>query len=186
MSTEDNRPARRPQATLIGDADAAPEQRRLAAAVGALVANLGITLVTGGRGGVMEAACRAALAAGGTTIGILPSTQMDEANRWCSIVIPTGLGHARNAVTALAGDLVIVIGGGAGTLAEIAFAWLYGRPIITLAGSGGWADEAARHAPDARRTSTITTCADLAALEPAIRQICEARGLPLAAQSGPA
>jgi uncharacterized protein (TIGR00725 family) len=187
VDAEGNRPttARRPQATLIGDSDAAPEQRRLAAAVGGLVADLGMTLVTGGRGGVMEAACRAAVAAGGTTIGILPSAQMDEANRWCSIVIPTGLDHARNAITALAGDLMIVIGGGAGTLSEIAFAWLYGRPIMTLAGSGGWADEAVRHAPDARRTSTITACADLAALEAAIRQICNARGLPLAARSEP-
>lgn len=183
-----NRPptARRPQAALIGDSDATPEQQRLAAAVGELVAQLGMTLVTGGRGGVMEAACRAAVTAGGTTIGILPSAQMEEANRWCSIVIPTGLGQARNAITALAGDLLIVIGGGAGTLSEIAFAWLYGRPIMALAGSGGWADGAIRQAPDARRTSTITACADLAALETAIREVCAARGLLLAARSDPA
>ena len=60
------------------------------------------------------------------------------------------------------------------------------EPATATDDDPGWADEAARHAPDARRTSTITTCADLAALEAAIRQVCEARGLPLAAQSVPA
>lgn len=173
---------RRPQATLIGDSDAAPAQLRLAEAVGALIARLGMTLITGGRGGVMEAASRAATAAGGLTIGILPSAQMDDANRWCDVVIPTGMGHARNAITALAGDLVIVIGGGAGTLSEIAFAWLYGRPILTLPGSGGWAAGVAQHAPDTRSTSIIIPCADPAALEAAIRQVCKARDLPLAGE----
>jgi hypothetical protein len=170
---------RPPQAVLIGDSDAEPEQLRCAAAVGTLIARLGMTLITGGRGGVMEAASRAATAAGGTTVGIVPSTQMDEANPWCRIVIPTGLGHARNAITALAGDVVIVIGGGAGTLSEIALAWIHARPILTLAGSGGWADAAVGQPPDARRSSTVTACADLTALEAAIRQVCGARGLPL-------
>jgi uncharacterized protein (TIGR00725 family) len=171
---------RRAQAVLIGDADAAPEQLRCAAAVGTLIAQLGMTLITGGRGGVMEAASRAAIAAGGTTVGIVPSTELDEANAWCGIVIPTGLGHARNAVTALAGDVVIVIGGGAGTLSELALAWIHARPILTLAGSGGWADGAVEHPPDGRRSSTVTACADLRGLETAIRRVCRARGLPLA------
>jgi uncharacterized protein (TIGR00725 family) len=172
--------ARRAQAVVIGESSAGAEQLRLAEAVGALLARLGMTLVTGGCGGVMEAACRGAASAGATTIGIVPSTQMDAANPWCSVVIPTGLGHARNAVTALAGDLVIVIGGGAGTLSEIALAWIHGRPILTLAGSGGWADATAVQPPDMRNTSTITRCADLAALEASIRQICRERALPLA------
>ena len=171
---------RRPQAALIGDSDAGPDSLRLAEAVGELLARLGMTLVTGGRGGVMEAASRGAAAAGATTVGIVPSTQMDEANPWCSVVLPTGLGHARNALTALAGDLVIVIGGGAGTLSEIAYAWIHGRPILALAGTGGWADTAVLHPPDARNTSTITPCADLAALEAAIRRVCRERGLVLA------
>ena len=157
---------------MIGESSAAPEQLQLAEAVGALVARLGLTLISGGSGGVMEAACRGAANAGATTIGIVPSTRLEDANPWCSVVIPTGLGHARNAVTALAGDLVIVIGGGAGTLSEIAFAWIHGRPILTLAGSGGWADAVADHPPDARSSSNITRCADLEALEAAIRRVC--------------
>ncbi len=172
---------RRPQAVLIGDSDAAPDVLRLAEAVGALLARLAMTLVTGGRGGVMDAANRGAAAGGATTVGIVPSTDMREANPWCSVVLPTGLGHARNALTALAGDLVIVIGGGAGTLSEIAFAWIYGRPILAVAGSGGWADTAVEQPPDARNTSTITQCSDLAALEAAIRRVCRERGLALAA-----
>jgi len=167
---------RRAQAVVIGESAAGPEQLRLAEAVGALVARLGLTLITGGRDGVMEAASRGAAAAGGTTVGIVPSTRMDEANPWCTVVIPTGLGHARNAVTALAGDVVIVIGGGAGTLSEIALAWIHARPILTLAGSGGWADAAATHPPDARGTSTIIRCADLDALEAALRRLCRERG----------
>ena len=162
---------RRAQVLVIGDSDAEPEQLRLAEAVGALIAQLGLTLVTGGRGGVMEAASRAAATAGATTVSIVPSTGLGDANPWSTVVIPTGLGHARNAVTALAGDVVIVIGGGAGTLSEIAFAWMHGRPILTLAGSGGWADRAAAHPPDGRQSSTITPCHDLAALEAALQHL---------------
>ena len=171
---------RRPQALVIGDGDAGPDQLRLAEAVGGLVARLGMTLVTGGRSGVMEAASRGAAQAGATTVSILPSTQMDEANPWSTVVVPTGLGHARNAVTALAGDVVIVIGGGAGTMSEIAFAWIHGRPILAMQGSGGWADTAAAHSPDGRQSATVTACPDLPSLESAIRRLCDERGLALA------
>jgi len=170
---------RRPQATVIGDSDCPPAILELAASIGELLARLGVTVITGGRGGVMEAANRGAVRAGGISIGILPSSQLSDANTGCEVVIPTGLGHARNAITALAGDFVIVIGGGAGTLSEIAFAWIHARPIMTLTGSGGWADAIAQRPPDLRASSTITPCADLAALEAAIRLVCAERGLPL-------
>jgi uncharacterized protein (TIGR00725 family) len=163
---------RRSQVVVVGDSDAGPEQMRLAESVGALVGRLGLTLVTGGRGGVMEAASRGAAQAGAITVSIVPSASFDDANAWSSVVIPTGLGHARNAVTALAGDVVVVIGGGAGTLSEIAFAWIHGRPIFALGGSGGWAEACISRPPDARHTSTITQCVDLADLEAAIRRVC--------------
>lgn len=170
---------RRPQATVIGDSDCPPAILDLAASIGALLARLGVTVITGGRGGVMAAANRGAIRAGGISIGIVPSTQLSDGNAGCDVVIPTGLGHARNAITALAGDFVIVIGGGAGTLSEIAFAWIHARPIMTLTGSGGWADAIAQQPPDLRASSTIIPCADLAALEAAIRSLCAERGLPL-------
>ena len=119
---------------MIGDGDAGPDQLRLAEAVGGLVARLGMTLVTGGRGGVMEAASRGAAQAGATTVSILPSTQMDEANPWSTVVVPTGLGHARNAVTALAGACRDRHRRRRGTMSEIAFAWIHGRPILVHAG----------------------------------------------------
>jgi uncharacterized protein (TIGR00725 family) len=104
-------------------------------------------------------------------VGIVPSTALAEGNRWCSVVIPTGLGHARNALTALAGDVVVAIGGGAGTLSEIAFAWMYGRPIVVVEGSGGWADALAGRGIDARRSSTITSVADPAACAAVLRRL---------------
>jgi len=165
-------PVRRaPQAVVIGDAVAPPRLERVAAQLGARLAQLGFTVVTGGGGGVMAAACRGARRAGGHTVGILPSSQAEDANPWCEVVVPTGLGHARNAITALAGDVVIAVGGGAGTLSELAFAWMHGRPILLLAGSGGWADQLAGRAIDARRSAVIETCADLDACEAALRRL---------------
>jgi hypothetical protein len=170
---------RRPQAVVIGDSDADPARLALAESIGGLLARLGMTVVTGGRGGIMEAASRGAVRAGGIALAILPTTDLDDANPWCSIVVPTGFGHARNAITALAGDVVIVIGGSAGTLSELAFAWIHGRPIFAYTGSGGCADLAVQRPPDDRASSTITGCTDLAGLEAAIREHCRALGLCL-------
>jgi len=162
---------RAPQAVVIGDARASRAVLRRATGVGALLARLGITCVSGGLGGVMDAASRGARRAGGLVVGIVPSTDLTQANPWCSVVIPTGMGHARNALTAIAGDVVIAIGGGAGTLSELALAWIHARPILVLAGAGGWGDALAHGALDARRSSTVTACADLAALEAALRAL---------------
>jgi uncharacterized protein (TIGR00725 family) len=128
------------QVSIIGDSVAALSTCAAAEELGAFVAQHGMTLLTGGQGGVMEAAARGAAQAGGLTVGIIPSSEFDDANAWCRVVIPTGLGHARNVLTALAGDAIVVLGGGAGTLSEIAFGWIHGRPLLTLAGHDGWAD----------------------------------------------
>jgi len=100
--------------------------------VGRLLAERGCTVVCGGRGEVMAAAARGAKSAGGTTIGILPGTSREEANEWIDHVVVTGLGHARNAIVAASGDAVIAVGGSYGTLTEIAFAKIYGRPVVIL------------------------------------------------------
>ncbi len=162
---------RPPQVVVIGDSRAPRPTLRTAEQIGASVAQLGATLITGGRGGVMAAASRGARRAGGCVVGIVPSTSLAEGNRWCSVVVPTGLGHARNVLTALAGDVVVAIGGGAGTLSEIAFAWMHGRPIVVVEGSGGWADAFARRGVDARRSSTITAVADADACAAALRRL---------------
>lgn len=104
----------------------------LAEQVGALVARAGATLVCGGLGGVMAAAARGARAAGGTAIGVLPGNDRSEADGDMTVVVATGLGEARNTVIVRTADAVIAVGGGYGTLSEIAFALKLGKPVIGL------------------------------------------------------
>jgi len=83
----------------------------------------------------MEAACRGAKEADGLTVGILPGPDRSDANPFVDIVLPTGLGEARNALVVGAADVVIAIGGGYGTLSEIALALKAGKRVIGL---GTW------------------------------------------------
>ena len=117
---------------VIGPGD---EPTVAAAEVGRLLAEQGVTLVCGGRGGAMEAACRGAKEADGLTVGILPGPDRSDANPFVDIVLPTGLGEARNALVVGAADVVIAIGGGYGTLSEIALALKAGKRVIGL---GTW------------------------------------------------
>lgn len=118
--------------SVCGPNDPTEQELRLAESVGAAVALAGHALVCGGRGGVMAAACRGAKQAGGTTIGILPGYDAGEANDWVDHAICTGLGHARNALVVASGDAVIAIGGGFGTLSEIALALKMGKRVVAL------------------------------------------------------
>ena len=108
------------------------ENEARAEEVGRLLAERACTVVCGGRGEVMSAAARGAKRAGGTTIGILPGTSRAEANEWIDHAIVTDLGHVRNAIVAATGDAVIAVGGSYGTLTEIGFARIYGRPVVIL------------------------------------------------------
>jgi uncharacterized protein (TIGR00725 family) len=99
------------------------------------LAEAGAVLVCGGRGGVMEAACRGAKSANGLTIGILPGKSWSEANPYVDIPIVTGIGEARNAIITRTAQAVIAIGGSYGTLSEIAFALSFGTPVVGL---GTW------------------------------------------------
>jgi hypothetical protein len=115
-----------------GDAaDGSPEVEA-AEAVGWALATAGAVVVCGGLGGVMAAAARGAAAAGGTSIGLLPGTDRAAGNQWLSLAIPTGLGEARNALVVRAADAMVAIGGGYGTLAEIALALRADMPVIGL------------------------------------------------------
>lgn len=117
---------------VVGAHDAGGSQAEEAAAVGAELARRGAVVITGGRGGVMEAASRGAKEAGGTTVGILPGSDRAEANAWVDIALPTGLGEARNALVARAADAVVAVGGGYGTLSEIALALRAGKRVVGL------------------------------------------------------
>jgi uncharacterized protein (TIGR00725 family) len=124
----------RRQVAVIGSADCKPDSEAalLAEEVGQRLAGAGVTLVCGGLTGVMEAACRGATEAGGVAIGIVPGNSVAEANPYCTHVVATGIGHARNLAVVSSGDAVIAIGGEWGTLSEIGFARARGRPVIAL------------------------------------------------------
>lgn len=115
------------------------ENTERAAEVGRLLAERGATVVTGGRDEVMAAAARGAKSAGGTTIGVLPGETRAGVSEWVDHVVVTGVGHARNLAVVASGEAVIAVGGSWGTLSEIAFARLLGRPVVVL--EPGWAVE---------------------------------------------
>lgn len=117
---------------VIGGSTATAEEEASAEAVGRALAAAGAVLVCGGRGGVMAAACRGAKSAGGLTIGILPGSTADEANPFVDVAIVTGMGEARNAIVARTARAVIAVGGGYGTLSEIAYALHFGVPVVGL------------------------------------------------------
>jgi uncharacterized protein (TIGR00725 family) len=120
---------------VIGSASCSSQIAALAEQVGRQIARQGAVLVCGGRGGVMEAACRGAKAEGGTTVGILPGIDRREANAYVDVPIVTGLGEARNAIVVRTADAVIAVSGGYGTLSEIGLALKMGRPVVGL---GTW------------------------------------------------
>ncbi len=125
-----------PYVAVVGAGGAAaPEVLALAAEVGSLLARRGAVVVTGGLGGVMEAACRGAAEAGATTLGILPGADRSAANAYVAVAVATGLGELRNALVVGGADAVIAIAGEYGTLSEIALALRAGKLVVGL---GTW------------------------------------------------
>ena len=113
-----------------GDADS-----DIAFEVGRLLAVRGVVVVTGGLGGAMAAACRGARSVDGVTVGLLPGLDRSEANEWVSVAVPTGLGELRNGLVGRASDALVAVGGGYGTLSEIALALKAGKRVV---GIGSW------------------------------------------------
>lgn len=112
---------------------ATDHDQQVAYELGQLIAQQGWILLTGGRPvGVMDAACRGAKQANGLTIGILPTSEATDASEAIDIVIPTGMGNARNAINILTSQVVIACGMGSGTASEIALALKVHRPVILL------------------------------------------------------
>jgi len=117
---------------VIGAGECNPELADLAEAVGRGIAEAGAVLVCGGMGGVMEAACRGAKAAGGLTVGILPGPDRAGANRHVDVAIATGINEARNLAIIRTADVLIAVGGSYGTLSEIGFALKAGKKVVGL------------------------------------------------------
>jgi len=120
---------------VIGGYDCTPQQALLAEEVGERLAQAGAILVTGGRRGVSEAACKGAKRCGGMTIGILPSSDYREANPFVDHAICSGIGEARNTIIVMTADGIIAFPGKFGTLSEMAFALLEKKPVVSL---GSW------------------------------------------------
>jgi uncharacterized protein (TIGR00725 family) len=118
---------------VCGTSQASPIEIALAETVGRELARAGAIVFCGGLGGVMEAACRGAREANGITVGILPTSDASSANSFIMLPIPTGLGEARNVVLIHCAEAVIAIGGGWGTLSEIALARRSDLKVIGLA-----------------------------------------------------
>lgn len=129
--------------------------RDLSERIGSALTRAGFNVLTGGLGGVMEAAARGVQLARseggvGQAIGVLPGTDSNESNPFLNVVVPTSLDQARNALIAQS-DAIVVIGGGAGTLSEVSLAWSYRRLVIAMVGSGGTADKVAGTKIDERK-----------------------------------
>jgi uncharacterized protein (TIGR00725 family) len=122
------------QIAVVGSGGCGEESEawRLAKEVGRLLAEAGVTVVCGGRGGVMEAVARGATEAGGTVIGVLPWVDVEDANPYCTHVVATGIGQARNLAVVASGEAAIAISGEWGTLSEIALARNLGRTVVAL------------------------------------------------------
>jgi len=120
---------------VIGPRDAGEAQLAAGEAVGTGLAQMGFTLLCGGRQGVMEAACRGCTGAGGLAIGLLPDPDPALANPYVGVALATGIGEARNALIARAALCLVAIGDSFGTLSEVALGRQFGKTVIGLAGA---------------------------------------------------
>lgn len=123
---------RAPLVAVVGGSECTPQEAEWANAVGRLIAERGAVLLCGGLGGVMEAAASGAKAAGGLTIGLLPGSDPADANASIDVALATGMGEMRNALIVRAAHAMIAIGGGWGTLSEIALARRTNTPVVGL------------------------------------------------------
>ncbi len=128
--------------------------------VGRLVAKRGAILISGGLDGVMEEACRGAKKEGGLTVGVLPGKSAVTANPYVDVKVVTGMEWARNQLVALSSDGLIMIQGDCGTLSEACQAWAYGKPIVAIKTTGGYAAKFAGKRMDEKREDVIVSAKD--------------------------
>ena len=166
---------RRPMVALVGGMRVSPTLLDAAEQLGCGIIDAGYRLVTGGLGGVMEAASRGARKSPawreGDIIGVLPDLAHESANPWVDIVIPTGMSYARNALIVSMAHAIVAVGGGAGTLSELALGWQYGRPLVALDLGEGWSSRVAGLALDDRRLTTIARAQSVQAVLAELRKV---------------
>jgi uncharacterized protein (TIGR00725 family) len=162
---------RRPQVCVLGSAEPGSAAYDLAGEAGGLLARLGITVVSGCGSPATRVAAERAIASDGLVVSIVPPDEMPAADWPATVVIPCGMGDARNLLMALAGDACIVIGGRAGTISEVCLAWLHKRPLLPLVGCGGWSDSLPTNPPDERKNSPILPWGTIGELEAQLRAL---------------
>ncbi len=157
--------SRRRIVAVIGNGAAPAAHARIAEELGRRIVEHGFRVVSGGLGGVMEAASRGAHSAAayreGDVIGILPGGDADRANAHVDIAIPTNMGFARNVLVVATADAVIAVGGGSGTLTEMAMAWQLGKLVVGI-DVDGWSARLAGTALDDKRGDTVLAARDAA------------------------
>jgi uncharacterized protein (TIGR00725 family) len=168
---------RRPQVCVLGSAEAGSAAYELAGEARVLLAKLGITVVSGCGSPATRLVAERAIGAGGLVVSIVPPDQMPSSDWPATVVIPCGMGDARNLLMALAGDACIVIGGRAGTISEVCLAWLHKRPLLPLVGCGGWSSELPLNPPDERQNSPILAWGSMVELEGQLRGLGLAQAL---------
>ena len=141
--------------SIIGASEIDKQTEKAAIEIGKLLAKNNYAVSCGGLTGVMEAVCKGAKEEKGLTIGIIPYKEKSAANKYVDIAIPVPFSQARNIVVVLSGDICVAIGGKAGTLTEIALAWIYEKPIIALSNIEGWSSKLAGEKIDDRRHDVI-------------------------------
>jgi uncharacterized protein (TIGR00725 family) len=159
------------QISILGSAEPGSRAYELAGDAGEFLAKQNITVVSGCGSPATRYAAERALAAGGQVVSIIPSADIHTENWPCTVLIPCGMGDARNLMMALSGHACIVIGGRAGTISEVCLAWLHKRPLLPLTGCGGWSDSLERHPPDERQNSPILSWDSVAALGRQLRAL---------------
>lgn len=162
---------RRKQVCVLGSAEPGSAAYELAGEAGRLMAGLGITVVSGCGSPATRHAAECAVAAGGQVLSIIPEGEMPPPDWPATVVVPSGVGDARNLLMALAGDACLVIGGRAGTISEVCLAWLHKRPLLPLTGCGGWSDQLEQNPPDERKNSPILPWSSVAELEARLRSL---------------
>ena len=167
---------RKLQVCVIGDSTIVESTYAFCEQLGKFLADNGIIAITGGRGGVMEAVNKGVYNNGGVAVSVLPGDQSDEANAYTTVAIPTGMGHTRNSLIVKSADIVIAIGGKAGTLSEISLAWIYEKKIIAAKDFGGWSAELADRKIDDRRPDQIIEVSGLDDMKQAIVDVANGLG----------
>ncbi len=160
---------RRLNLSVLGSYDANPTEHKLAYELGQSLADMDFNVISGGQEGVMLSLCEAIHEHrtngydSAYTVGILPFDDFADANDYLDLAVPVGAPHLQNSIVPLSADMVIAIGGAAGTLAELALAWQYKKPIALL-GTEGWSGKLAGQRLDARREDPLAHFHEVAAL----------------------